>query len=613
MPIIDMSIETLLKHINLPGSKGKLTEKTLVEKAPLMGCHIEEIAETEQFVCQVCEKIFDRTEAQGNPLSCSQCGTDFREAPDTLEYLGTNKVVRFELLAVRPDVFDPGGMARFMRGYLGIQPGFIEYPVSAPKLTVEVDAKLSEESSRRPYISCAVLRNVHLNHDTIKMLMNLQEDLHWALGRNRKLASIGVYDLETLNGTTFHYDAVRPDALKFVPLGMSPDDAGSLLTPAEILEKHRTGQAFATLLKGMTAYPILRDGEGKVLSMPPIINSESTRVTMESTELFVDVTGLSQRSVDRALNVLVTSMKELMPEIEIEAVTITGSGGKHATPNLRATEMTLDAAKTGEVIGIEVTPASLKGLLERMGHGVEVNDGTLTVRVPAYRNDVMHPVDLVEDAAVAYGYENLTPTLVPTFTVGSARVIEEQAAVARRVLTGLGFHQVMTLVLTSEPAAFEKWRLPRDERSVVIENPISTEQTIARVSLLPGLLETLAINKQYELPQNLFEAGDCSFLDPAGETGAREERFVAVAMIGTHVGYADIRAVADAFVHELGVHVSIKAIEHASFVAGRAAGVFDAKGKRIGVLGEMHPEVIESYGLKHPVAVMETSLERLVG
>jgi phenylalanyl-tRNA synthetase beta chain len=485
-----------------------------------------------------------------------------------------------------------------------------------------------------------------LNHGTIKLLMNLQEDLHWALGRDRKLASIGVYDLDMLEGDVFHYDAVDPDSLRFVPLGFPPDEPDSLLTPREILERHKTGQAYAHLLKPLRKYPLLRDGVGTVLSMPPIINSEGTRVTMNTRQFFIDVTGLSQRSVDRALNIVVTSLAESMPEVVIESVVIeemdqgtegakTRKNGQpngkrtvdpqsaepgasrprpRITPDLTPTEMMLDVKTAAETIGVELNAGRLAELLESMGYGVREagRADRLSVLVPAYRNDVMHAVDLIEDAAVAYGYEHITPELVPTFTVGSPRAIEEQAAIARRVLTGLGFHQVMTLVLTNEEAAFRKWRLEPAANTVKIENPISVEQTICRVSLLPGLLETMAINRQYDLPQHLFEVGDCSFVDPGAETGAREERFIAAAMIGTHVGYADIRAVADAFVHEMGRTYVVKPIEHASLIPGRAAGLFDASGRQIGLMGELHPEVLENYGLRHPVAVLELSLEKLL-
>ena len=256
------------------------------------------------------------------------------------------------------------------------------------------------------------------------------------------------------------------------------------------------------MLAPLKKYPLLSDGEGTVLSMPPIINSEATRVTMETQQFFVDVTGLSQRTVDRALNIMVTSLKEILPQIEVECVMIEGRPAGEAgepplvriTPDLAPAEMTLSVQQAVDTIGVEFKTGQLAELLESMGYGVAEagHAGQLQVLVPAYRNDVMHAVDLIEDVAIAYGYENLKPELVPTFTVGSPRAIEEHAAIARRALAGLGFHQVITLVLSSEPAAFGKWRLEPDPRAVQIENPISTEQTMCRVSILPGLLETLS-------------------------------------------------------------------------------------------------------------------------
>jgi len=615
-----MPIATLLRLVNRDG-RVALREEDVPATLQRMGVESEEVATTQQFACGVCEKIVERTDAQGPPLSCSHCGTDFHERVDALRRLGDVRVARLNLLAVRPDIFDPGGMARYMRGFLGVQTGLSEYAVAPPRINVQVDPKLSREESYRPFIACAVLRNVQLDGDTIKLLMNLQEDLHWALGRNRKLASIGVYDLDALEGTQFRYDAVAPDGLRFVPLGFDPRSPHSQLTPAEILEKHKTGQEFAHLLRGFRAYPLLRDERGTVLSMPPIINSESTRVTLESREFFVDVTGTSQRTVARALNVLVTSLKELMPTLEIEAVTIDAPDGKHVTPDLTPAELTLSVREAAETIGVALNAPQLKELLERMGHAVSLEGGErLAVRVPAWRNDVMHPIDLIEDAAIAYGYENIRPELVPTFTVGQPRAIEERSAVARRVFTGLGFHQVMTLPLTSEPASFGKWEMrPGDPiaddllaRSVRIENPISVEQTLCRVSLLPGLLETLAINKQYDLPQYIFEVGDCCFVDPEAETGAREQRFVAAAMIGPHVGYADIRAVSDAFAHEMGAALTVHPTQIACFIPGRVAALHDAAGRWIGTLGEVHPQVLENYGLRHAVAALELNLEALV-
>ena len=647
MPIIDMPVDMLLSRIEAGrGSytsdqvaRGpRMTTAQLVELLPKLGCELEEVAAMQQYACRVCGRIYDRTEAQGAPLLCANCGADFRATPGDLTAMGTNQVLRLNMLAVRPDIFDPGGMARYIRGYLGVQTGLIEYLPSAPRYRVQVDPQLAREDSLRPFIACAVVRNVQLDHNTIKMVMNLQEDLHWALGRNRKLASIGVYDLDTLEGETFHYDAVDPDGVRFVPLGYDPAQPDSKLTPREILERHKTGQAFAHLLEAMKKYPLLRDGGGTVLSMPPIINSESTRVTLSTRQFFVDVTGLSQRTVDRALNIIVTSFKEIMPQIVIESVVIEGGsaaggvpaqtaasadGASRMTPDLRPTEMLLSVRQAADTIGVELNAAELGELLESMGHGVEEGSrsDSLRVFVPAYRNDVMHAVDLIEDAAIAHGYDNLEARLVPTFTVGRAREVEEQAGVARRVFTGLGFHQVMTLVLGNEVDTFDKWRMPAGHplgdalraRTVRIKYPISVEQTIGRATLLPGLMETLSINKQYDLPQYLFEVGDCTSVDAAAETGAREERYAAAVMIGTHVGYAEIRAVADAFVHEMGRAVRVEAAVHPSYIPGRVAAIVAADGEQLGLMGELHPEVLEAYGLKHPVAALEVNFAKLMG
>lgn len=613
MPVINMPVEQLLRIVNRDGRV--LREEQLPDTLHDVGVELDELTSTRLFACGVCENVLERTDAQGAPLACGKCGADYRAQPHSLTPLGENKVARLDMLAVRPDLFDPGGMGRYIRGFLGARTGLIHYDVAPPRLTVKVDPRLKEEASYRPFIACAVLRNVALDNDSIRLLMALQEDLHWALGRDRKLASIGVYDLATLCGEVFHYDAVLPDELRFTPLGFSPDDPAQKLTPAEILERHKTGQEYARLLKGLQRYPLLRDAIGTVLSMPPIINSESTRVTRRTSACFVDVTGLSQRTVDRALNVLITSLKEILPALEIEAVQINGPDAARITPDLRPAPMALSLRQAVETLGAELKVDELITLLQRMGHGVETAGGegpTLRVLTPAWRNDVMHPIDLIEDAAVAYGYDRLAPQLVPTFTVGAPRPIEEQSAIARRILTGLGYHQVMTLTLTCAEAAFERWGAAVDPRAVRIENPISAEQTLCRLSLLPGLLETLALNKQYELPQHLFEVGDCCVVDAACETGAREERQVAAALIGTHVGYADIRAAFDAFAFEMMSQPKIQSTERPGFIAGRVAALLSSGGEPIGVMGEVHPQVLEAYGLKHAVVVMEFSLDRLL-
>ncbi len=610
MPVVNFPLDSLLHLVN---ADEKRVERDDVPKLLHdMGIEVDEVSDILQFACALCDKILERTEAQGAPHHCSHCGADFRQRPDALKTLAASRVVRCDMLAVRPDIFDVGGMTRYLRGFIGAKTGLAQYDVDEPRISVQVDPRLAAPESLRPHIACAVLRNVQLDAERIKLLMNLQEDLHWALGRNRKLASIGVYDLDVLKGTAFRYDAVAPDGVRFVPLGFDPASVPDGLTPREILERHKTGVEFAHLLGGMSAYPLLRDEAGTVLSMPPIINSEATRVSLNSKNLFIDVTGLSRRTVDRALAILVANLKEILPNCRAEGVTIHAGGAARVTPNLSPTSFGLSATEASAVIGVDLDAERLRRLLERMGHEVMLEaDQRMIVRVAAWRNDIMHAIDLIEDAAVAYGYDKLEPRLVPTFTLGAPRPIEERSAVVRRVLVGLGLHQVITLTLTNETAAFRKWRVEDDARAVRIENPISSEQTMCRVNLLPGLLETFAINKQYDLPQKLFEVGDCCFVDPDAETGAREERMLGVAMIGPHIGLADARALSDALAHEMEALIEVRATTHPSYIPGRAAELV-RNGAPIGRMGELHPEVLEAYGLKQPVTVVELSVAKLV-
>lgn len=622
MPIVNMSVDILLGAINR-GAEIPLGVDELRRAITNIGTEVEEIAVMRQYACGRCGRLIERTDAQGAPVDCPQCHADFRQDAKSVSSRGENRVVRLNMLAARPDIYDPGGMARCIRGYLGIEPGLREYELRPGPYSVRIDERLSAQTSFRPFIACAVLRNVAFDEEHIKILMNLQENLHWALGRDRKLASIGAYDLDKLSGTKFQYRAVAPDELRFVPLGFDPQAAGSALTPAQILEKHGTGKKYARLLAGFTHYPLLCDERGTVLSMPPIINGESSRVTLQTRTLFIDVTGPSQRVVDRTLNVMVTGLRELLTNLVIEQVEIVAAdrSSRH-TPALTPSKMPVSITEVADTIGVPLDESQVTTLLQRMGHRVErAGPDSLTVFSPAYRNDIMHPIDLIEDAAVAFGFDNLPAELVGTATVGRPREIEECSALARRVMVGLGFHQVMTLGLTNESSAFEKLRIPSDPAlhdslralAVRIDNPISTDQTICRISLIPGLMETFAINKQHDLPQQLFEVGDVCIAEPSCETGAMEMRKIAAAVIGTHVGFADIRAVVDSFAHEMGGRISVRPAAMPTTIPGRMAEIIRTDdGACIGYLGEIHPEVLENYGLKHAVAAMELDLSSLV-
>ncbi len=615
MPVVGIPVSLLTARL-----EGDLDREQLIEHLYHLGCDVEGYATLQRFKCARCGNILEITETQDPPVLCRRCGVDFNEVPEARKDLGSSEVIRMELLAVRPDMFDPGGLARTLRGYLGQQHGAPRYELTPPTLTVNVDPALQTDACPRPAIACAVVRGMRLDDDLIKVIMNLQENLHWALGRDRKHASIGVYDLQTLQGQTFSYRSVGPEELSFVPLGYDPAADDALLTPARVLAEHPKGVEFARLLEGFEGYPLLSDEQGGVLSMPPIINSEHTRVTDDSTEFFIDVTGTNRRLVGRALNVLVTSFKELCPDLRLEQVRIAYPGEEPViTPDFTPQQVPLQVAATARLIGIDLDPARLIELLRRMGHDVERGDGDqLTVQVPAYRNDIMHPRDLMEDAAIAYGYHNIHPQLVPTMTVGGERPVEGVSRVARETLCGLGFFEVMTLQLSNEERSFDAMRLAREpgvERTAAVSHPISSEQTLLRPSIAPGLLDTLTANSHREYPQRIFEVGEVTELAD-GETGAQERRRLAAALIGEKIGVTEVRAAAEAVLREFGWKIHTESENLPSYLPGRGGRILALRGSEqveVGTLGELHPEVLEAFKLRHPAAVFELDLTTLTG
>jgi phenylalanyl-tRNA synthetase beta chain len=356
-------------------------------------------------------------------------------------------------------------------------------------------------------------------------------------------------------------------------------------------------------MQGWSHYPLLIDSAGVVLSMPPIVNSEDTRVTSDTKRLFIDVTGDDERTVNRILTIMMTSLAER--GFDLQSVAIKYPTKSVSTPNLKATKQRLRAAAVNEFLGLNLKPKDVVALMKRMRFDATSAAEVLTVSVPPYRSDVMHEIDLIEDLAIAYGYDKLVPTLPNVVTVGEKHPIERLSKKARDVMVGLDFMEVMTYTLTNPNINFKLMRTSGE--AATIANPISEEYTIVRNWLLPSLLCVMRENRRNPLPQQIFEVGDVVRLHPETETGAVNVRKVAAATIGGQANFTYIRAIAEALLRELGITCEFRAIEHPSFIEGRAAE-FLVKNKRIGIIGELHPDVILGFELEHPVAAFEFDL-----
>lgn len=495
-----------------------------------------------------------------------------------------------EFFPDRPDLFSPEGVARAMRGYLGIETGLPSYPVKPSGISFSIDPKLADI---RPVLGAAVIRGVMFDDESIQSIMSLQESLHWAVGRGRSKVAIGIHDLDAVR-PPFRYIA-SPRSRSFVPL-----DYTEWMTMEEILEKHPKGRDYAKIVKDFPLFPLIIDSHDHVLSFPPIINGERTRVTVDTKNILLDTTGTDKRAVNVAVNIICTAMAEA--GASIESVEINGV----QTPTLAPAERTVSVKECSRLLGVSLTAPQMAELLRKMRFGAEpAGAGNVKVLVPCYRADIMHDWDLFEDVAIAYGYDKLESHPPKTFTVGKPHPVQVNAALAREAFTGLGYLEVMPFTLTSEDVLYKRMQRPETRGVLRVMHPITIENTVVRTELLPLLLEFLTINRHRELPQRLFTVGDV-----VRDCRTHQQ----AAGVSTHpdADFSEAYASADAVLHELSIDYTVKESEDPAFIDGRRGDII-AAGKTIGVFGEVHPAVLTAFELEHSVAAFEFDLRAVPG
>jgi len=517
-----------------------------------------------------------------------------------LEEIGSD-YVKIEFNPNRVDFCSYAGVARALCGLMGLRTGLPSYRVQKGQTILKVDPSVLKV---RPCILGAVVRNLTLDEEVVKELMEMQEDLHWGLGRNRVKVSIGIHDLDKVQ-PPFTYMAADPDEIKFVPL-----DKAEEMSMREILEKHEKGIAFRHILEGATRYPIILDSKGRALSFPPIINAELTRVTGQTTNLFIDATGLDMLAVRRSLNVLITALADMGGSIE--SVGVRYPNYTEVAPDLKPQQMTMTISSACKLLGLDLAEDEVIQCLRKCRlDAKKAGRGILNVSIPAYRIDIMHAVDLAEEVAIGYGYYRIKPTKPKTTTTGETNEMFETANRVRQVMIGLGFTEVMNFILTNEEVHYHKMR-QKVGRAVKLANPVSMEYSIIRESLLPGLMKNLMDNKHESYPQRLFEVSDVIKIDEKVETGT--VRLLHVAGVSSHptTSFTEIKAHVEALLITLGItDWELIETKNPSFIPGRGAAIY-LKGKEVGALGEAHPELLNNFELENPTGAFEIALEEIL-
>lgn len=449
-------------------------------------------------------------------------------------------------------------------------------------------------------------------------LIDLQDKLHSGIGRKRTIISMGTYDLDTLSPNMI-YDAVDPKEISFVPLNRDVTvDGHGLMT---LLESDLKLRKFLPIIRDSSIYPVLKDTKGVVLSVPPIINGDSSKIHLRTRNIFIDVTGTDWAKVNVALNILVTSFAQYCQKpYLVEGVTIVRPDGSHiVTPDLSCRQDAISVAYINRSLGLRLSPQEICDLLARMMLPAEViSEDHIKVTIPANRPDVIHACDVMEDVAIAYGFNRIPSRIPPTSCIGSTNPINKLTDLLRREVALTGFTEVLTFSLCShaENYALLKKNDPGKE-AVVLSNPKTIEFEVVHTSLVPAMLKTLASNKKMPLPLRIFQVADVVLQDPQHEVGARNERRLCAVYCGMSSGFEIIHGLLDRVMLMINVPLantageegySIRPSSLPTFFPGRQAEVL-YNGRVIGAFGIVHPEVTTNFDAPYVSSLLEINIE----
>lgn len=507
-----------------------------------------------------------------------------------------DKNIRLEYSPNRPDFSTFYGIARALNGLLGKEMGIPKFEIfENSKNLINVDSSVLEI---RPFIVGTVAKGHQLNNKTIKQIVSMQEDLHNGLGRKRSKASIGFHNLDNMD---FPLEYTTAENLSFIPL-----DNSSELTLTEILSNTEPGKKFGKLL-AESRYPILRDSKGNVISFPPIINSEGTRIRDGVNNLFVEVTGIDKKAVYNVLDNIVPTLADI--GFKLETVIIQqGNTRDSFTANLNTSLPNIKTDYINKALGLSLSNEDIINCLRKSRLDATVIDsGTINCVIPNFRIDIFGPIDIVEEVAIGYGLYNMEPSL-PEFRFNGNKSRQNYFFdKIRQAMIGMGLIENINFILSNKDIHFKKMNLDKPN-FFTVNNSKSDEHDILRQSLLPSLLFSLSKNIHEEYPQKLFEIGP--IFKPEKENFEKWNLCCVNAFNG--VTFSEIKAVLQTLMEIcFNVKFETKPSENLSFVRGRSADII-YKGVVIGQIGEISPLLIDSFKIKMPVAAFELDLTELL-
>ena len=524
-----------------------------------------------------------------------------------------NGVFKIELNDTnRPDLWSAMGLARLLKNYEN--PQIKEYDFFSSKcFTADNKGRELHVGKRAKEVrefSCGfVAKGKTVDEDILLTLIQSQEKLCFNFGRKRKTIAMGIYRNDLIK-YPIHYDGADPDKTHFVPLHMEED-----LTLREILEKHPKGQEYGYIIKDKPVYPYLYDDAGEALSMPPVINSAFVgAVEVGDSNLFVEMSGPILKDILLCASIMAVDMADLGFEIEPVKVIYpyeTEFGREITVPYYFQDSQSCTLEEIKHVLGEDIDADEAKDALLRMGVYSVSEGNTIHITCPEYRNDFLHPVDVVEDVMIGYGLENFEPTIPRDFTVGRLTPAEELGRKVKDIMVGMGFQEMIYNYLGSRREYVDNMHIKGD-KVIMIANPMSENFEAVRPSIIPSLLESESVSGHATYPHRIFEVGKVAFLEPSDNSGTATRNYLGFMSADGAVTFNDANSFINTLMYFLRVEYTLATPEEdPRFIPGRCADIM-VGGKKIGIFGEVHPAVLESWGCGMPAVVAEIDLDCLL-
>ncbi|OLP92015.1 putative phenylalanine--tRNA ligase beta subunit [Symbiodinium microadriaticum] len=562
-------------------------------------------------------------------------------------------IFKVDVPANRYDLLCIEGLVRSLQIFKGVIPAPL-YKLSMPKPLPQMTMTVKKETAQiRPFVVCAILRNVTFDKDRYDSFIELQDKLHQNICRKRTLVAIGTHDLSTLK-PPFTYEALPPNQIHFTPLNQTEEMDGNRMM--EVLSAHQQLKTYLPIIRSSPVYPVIYDSNRVVLSLPPIINGEHSKIKMETKDVFIECTATDLTKANIVLNTVVAMFAEyckepfvaepveVIYESDYPGNSFIQPGDKRLYPALEPRAMKAKISRMKASLGLDkLSGAQVRDYLRKMSLPCDIDSkdaDILDVQVPITRSDIMHECDLIEDLAIAYGYNNLETSVPQTVAVSAGQPVNNLSDLARGELAMAGYTECMNWSLLSKKENFtfmrreskveELWRTVKQPYeyiptapAVSVSNPKTKDFEIIRTSMMPGILKTLANSKQLPPPIKLFEVGDVVIQEPTREVGCKNVRRLVAVHANMRSQFSLLHGVLDQLMYSLNCEpehehkegskrrtFKLVPSEDPAFFVGMQAHVV-CEGINIGIIGELHPEVLSSKGfdINLPTSAFELNLE----